>query len=201
MLQYAEMSHHNLWCAGDSGLSWHGKACYKLHRWDRCPDDSAVGFCKWGSPKWIVHSGKLSTDGWFRGTPISGNPHMGYLEDAAYAMKRLARSCWRQILAPSGDFAADVATWYSWRIGAAGVRVALMTSLRRYFWYLDMFSQRRRYSMQLLVRTDFLIRWKGSALAEQDRFTAYSITGFLRPKDKLYAISWNLMMLEHIWEI
>ena len=29
-----------------------------------------------GNPKWMVYSGKSYENGWFRGTPISGNHHM-----------------------------------------------------------------------------------------------------------------------------
>ena len=30
----------------------------------------------WGAPTWIVYCGKSYDNGWFRGTPISGTPHM-----------------------------------------------------------------------------------------------------------------------------
>ena len=37
------------------------------------------GVHKWCNPKWLIYNGKSYSNGWFRGTPISGNLHMIFI--------------------------------------------------------------------------------------------------------------------------
>ena len=60
-----------------------------------------MGFHKWGYPTWTVYNGKSRLNGWFSGTPISGNPHIFLSEQTRLTQHHMARFTWNATTATS----------------------------------------------------------------------------------------------------
>ena len=77
-----------------------------------------LGFHKWGYPKLMVYNGKSYQNGWFRGTPLSGNLHIYVYLEMGYSYGYIKWDIVRSI---------SPTTWYMmiyscvWKWGIQGI--------------------------------------------------------------------------------